>query len=137
MTAPVGYSNLAGLGLYGLAIFAMVGFMIGASYVLGPRRKGPADQNPFESGIIPLHDTHIRFPTQFYLIAMFFVVFDLEMVFVFAWAVAVRQTGLVGYGAILTFLALLLIALGYLWRSGALEWGPAPRRAAIRTRIRS
>lgn len=137
MISSAGYSNLGGLGLYGLAIIAMVSFMVGASYVLGSRRKGPADPNPFESGIIPVHDTHIRFPSQFYIIAMLFVIFDLEMVFVFAWAVAVRQTGWLGYGTIFVFLALLLVALGYLWRSGALEWSTASRRPALRRGIKS
>jgi NADH-quinone oxidoreductase subunit A len=118
---------MLGLGWYALAICAMVGVMLGASYALGPRRRGPADNNPFESGILPAHDTHIRFPSQFYLVAMFFVIFDLEMVFVFAWAVAVKAAGWAGYGGMLAFLALLLVALAYLWRAGGLEWGPAGR----------
>ncbi|MGC9269573.1 NADH-quinone oxidoreductase subunit A [Acidiphilium sp.] len=120
-------SEYLGLGLYLVAIVAMVSVMVGGSYVLGPRKRGPADPNPFESGIMPIHDTQIRFPSQFYLVAMFFVVFDLEMVFVFAWAVSARAVGWVGYGAIVTFLGLLLVALAYLWRSGALEWGPKLR----------
>ncbi len=123
-------SEAAGIGVYALAICLMVGVMLGASWALGPRRRGPADPNPFESGILPLHDTHIRFPSQFYLVAMFFVIFDLEMVFVFAWAVAVRPAGWAGYGGMAAFLILLLLALAYLWRSGGLEWGPAPRRVA-------
>jgi len=125
-------SELAGLGVYTLAICAMVAVMIGGSFALGPRRRGPADPNPFESGILPLRDTHIRFPSQFYLVAMFFVIFDLEMVFVFAWGVSVRAAGWAGYGGMLAFLLLLLLALAYLWRSGGLEWGPAPRGPARR-----
>jgi NADH-quinone oxidoreductase subunit A len=114
--------------IYTLAIAVMIAVMVGASWALGPRRRGLPDANPFESGILPLHDTTIRFPSQFYLVAMFFVIFDLEMVFVFAWAAAVRPAGWIGYAGILTFLVLLLLALAYLWRSGALEWGPSPRR---------
>jgi NADH-quinone oxidoreductase subunit A len=114
-------------GIYLAAICAMVSVMVGASWMLGPRRRGPADPNPFESGILPLHDTSIRFPSQFYLVAMFFVIFDLEMVFVFAWAVAVRPAGWAGYAGMLAFLTLLLAALAYLWRSGGLEWGPVSR----------
>ena len=132
MNTPGTAPDFLELGFYVFAIAAMVGIMIGGSYVLGPRRRGPADPSPFESGIMPIHDTHIRFPSQFYLVAMFFVVFDLEMVFVFAWAVAARAVGWVGYGAIITFLVLLLVALAYLWRSGALEWGPQPRHCAVR-----
>jgi NADH-quinone oxidoreductase subunit A len=115
------------LAIYFVATFILAGVMLGLSWVLGPKRPGAADRNPFESGILPLHDTHIRMPSQFYLIAMFFVIFDLEMVFVFAWAVAVRQAGWPGYFGMLAFLAFLLLALVYLWRSGGLEW--RPRRA--------
>jgi NADH-quinone oxidoreductase subunit A len=121
---------MLGFCIYTLAIAVMIAVMVGASWALGPRRRGLPDSNPFESGILPLHDTTIRFPSQFYLIAMFFVIFDLEMVFVFAWAVAVRPAGWTGYAGILAFLVLLLLALAYLWRSGALEWGPRPRRGA-------
>jgi len=124
-------SETAGIGVYTLAICVMVGVMLGASYALGPRRRGKADPNPFESGILPLHGTDIRFPSQFYLVAMFFVIFDLEMVFVFAWAVAVRAAGWTGYAGMVGFLLLLLIALAYLWRAGGLEWGPRPRRGAV------
>jgi len=113
---------------FALAIGAMVAVMIGLSWGLGPRRVG-GDKNPFESGILPAHDTTVRFPAPFYLVAMFFVIFDLEMVFVFAWALVVRPAGWGGYAGMMAFLALLLLALGYLWRSGGLEWGPRPRRA--------
>jgi len=114
-----------------LAIIAMVAVMIGLSWGLGPRRRGEADKNPFESGILPAHDTSVRFPAQFYLVAMFFVIFDLEMVFVFAWALVVRPAGWSGYAGMMAFLLLLLLALAYLWRSGGLEWGPKPRRVRV------
>jgi NADH-quinone oxidoreductase subunit A len=114
--------GLLGLALYTLAVFAMAAVMVGTAAVLGPRRRGAADPNPFESGIPPIQDIHIRFPVQFYVIAMLFVLFDLEMVFVFAWAVAARAAGWHGYLGMLAFLVLLLVALAYLWRAGALEW---------------
>jgi NADH-quinone oxidoreductase subunit A len=110
------------LYLYVLAICLVVGIMIGGSWALGPARRGLADQMPFESGILPLHGTNTRNSNQFYLIAMFFVIFDLEMVFVLAWAVAVRPAGWFGYAGMLAFLALLLAALMYLWRAGGLDW---------------
>jgi NADH-quinone oxidoreductase subunit A len=131
------------LGIYALAIGIMVAVMLGASWALGPRRgaadrnhRGAADSIPFESGILPLHDTSIRFPSQFYLVAMLFVIFDLEMVFVFAWAVAVRPAGWPGYAGMLAFLTLLLLALAYLWRSGALEWGPRRNIPTLEYRLR-
>jgi len=109
------------------AIALMVAVMVGASWALGPRRK-VADTNPFESGVLPAHDTSGRFASPFYLVAMFFVIFDLEMVFVFAWGLVVRLVGWNGYFGMLAFLVFLLLALAYLWRSGGLEWGPRPRR---------
>jgi NADH-quinone oxidoreductase subunit A len=109
------------------AIFAMMAVMVGASWALGPRRR-VADKNPFESGVLPAHDTGGRFASPFYLVAMFFVIFDLEMVFVFAWGLVVRQAGWSGYFGMLAFLGFLLLGLAYLWRSGGLEWGPRPRR---------
>ncbi len=125
--AAAGY-DLLPLVVYSALAFALVGIMVGLSYVLGPRLGKRANLLPFESGIMPLGDTKVRFPVQFYLVAMFFVIFDLEMVFIFAWAVALRAAGWTGYIAMLGFLILLLIALAYLWRSGALEWGPQKRR---------
>ncbi len=105
-------------------IVLLLALMLGLPQWLAPRRRRPADNNPFESGILPAHGTDIRFPSQFYLIAMFFVIFDLEVVFVFGWALAVRQAGWTGYAGILGFLGLLLLALAYLWRAGGLEWRP-------------
>jgi NADH-quinone oxidoreductase subunit A len=65
----------------------------------------------------------MRFDVKYYLIAMFFVIFDLESIFIFAWAVAVRETGWSGYLAVAIFIGILMAALFYLWRTGALEWG--------------
>ena len=78
---------------------------------------------PYESGNLPTGSARLRFPTEFYLVAVFFVIFDIESVFVFAWAVAVRQAGWVGYVEVLVFIAVLVAALAYLWRVGALDWG--------------
>jgi NADH-quinone oxidoreductase subunit A len=72
----------------------------------------------------------VRFSAKFYLIAMFFVVFDLEAVFLFAWAVAVRETGWAGYAEALLFIMILLATLAYLWRVGALDWRQGSRRMA-------
>lgn len=126
-----GSSQLWMLAAYFGAVIALVVAMIGLSAVLGPRHRARATVQPFESGIIPVGDAQVRFSAQFYLIAMFFVVFDLEAVFVYAWAVAAREVGWSGYIEILVFLAILVAALAYLWRVGALDWTPwrsRPRR---------
>ncbi|HEX7389386.1 MAG TPA: NADH-quinone oxidoreductase subunit A [Acidiphilium sp.] len=115
------------LVVYFCAVFALVALMIGGSYVLGQRHTSRATIIPFESGMLPVADARLRFPVQFYLVAMLFVVFDLESVFIYAWAVAVRPAGWDGYIAIIGFIVVLLAALAYLWRIGALDWGPRSR----------
>lgn len=125
-------------GVYVVCVVAVVAIMIGASFVLGQRHQDRATGQPYESGIVSEGSARVRMTSQFYLMAMLFVIFDLEAVFIFAWAVAVRELGWVGYSAISVFIVLLLIALVYLWRIGALGWGPIQRtervgRTAIRT----
>jgi NADH-quinone oxidoreductase subunit A len=112
--------------LYALAVIGLVAGMIGASYFLGQRHMKQATRQPFESGIVPVGYARFRLPVQFYLIAMFFVIFDLEAAFLYAWATAVQAAGWTGYIVMLVFIVALLAALAYLWRAGALEWGPRP-----------
>jgi NADH-quinone oxidoreductase subunit A len=95
--------------------------MIGVSYVLGSRHREPATGAPFESGIVTTGTARVATPANFYLVAVRFVIFDLESVFLFAWAVAARQLGGVGYVGACVFIATLVAALAYLWRVGALE----------------
>ena len=97
--------------------------MLGLSYVLGQRHNEPATGEPYESGIVSEGSAHVRVSVKFYLLAMFFVIFDLEAVFIFSWAVAGRDLGWPGYWEVLIFTGLLLITLAYLWRLGALDWG--------------
>jgi len=93
-----------------------------ASYVLGQRHWEQATSTPYESGIVSEGSTHVRFSARFYLVAMFFVVFDLEAVFLFAWAVAAREAGWAGYWEVVIFIGVLVAALIYLWGVGALDW---------------
>jgi NADH-quinone oxidoreductase subunit A len=111
-----------------LAAVALVIVMIGLSALLGQRHKERTTHDPYESGIIPTGSARIRFDVKFYLMAVFFVIFDLEAVFIFAWAVAARRLGWVAYAEILIFVGFLFLALVYLWRVGALDWGTAKHR---------
>jgi len=97
--------------------------MLGLSYLLGQHHNERATGSPYESGILSEGSARVRFSAKFYLVAMFFVIFDLEAVFIFAWAVAVKETGWIGYAEVFVFIAVLLVTLGYLWRVGALDWG--------------
>jgi len=112
------------LGVYFLAVILLVGSMITLSYILGERHREKQTAEPYESGIASTGTARMRFDIKFYLIAMFFVIFDLEAAFIFAWAVSIRETGWAGYGEMLIFIGVLITALVYLWRIGALEWGP-------------
>ena len=111
------------LGVYVALVLGLVGAMLGLSYLLGQRHHDRSTDFPYESGILSEGSARVRLSAKFYLVAMFFVIFDLEAVFIFAWAVAVRETGWAGYAVVSAFILVLLVALGYLWRVGALEWG--------------
>lgn len=111
------------LAVYFFAVIILVVGMIATSYVLGQRHQERATGEPYESGIVSTGSARLRFSAKFYMIAMFFVVFDLESVFIFAWAVAFRELGWLGYISITIFIGILLIALIYLARIGALDWG--------------
>jgi len=113
--------------VYAAAVVVLVAGMLGLSYVLGERHKEKATGEPYESGMPPTGSARLRFDVKFYLIAMFFVIFDLEAAFLFAWAIAFRELGWLGYVEVVVFVGVLLVALVYLWRVGALDWGPTRR----------
>lgn len=115
--------------VYFVAILTVVGIMLGLSYVLGERRREQKTGEPYESGILSTGSGRVRLTARFYLIAMFFVIFDLEAVFLIAWALAARELGWTGYLEVVVFSIILLAALFYLYRVGALEWGPDTRRS--------
>ena len=111
------------LVVYAAIVAVLVAAMLGLSYVLGQRHRDRSTDFPYESGILSEGSARVRLSFKFYLVAMFFVIFDLEAVFILAWAVAVRETGWTGYIEVSIFIAVLLAALAYLWRVGALDWG--------------
>ena len=115
-------ASLEPFGLYVLVVLTIVAGMIGISALLGERHREPVTGEPYESGIAVTGSAHLRVPVQFYLMAMCFVIFDMEAAFIFAWAVALADAGWLGFCEMLVFIGILLIALIYLWRVGALEW---------------
>lgn len=117
---------LAGLA----AAFAAVS--IAAAVLLGPRRPTPAKLAPYECGIEPERlPKSERFPVKFYLVAMLFIIFDIETIFLFPWAVTFRQLGLFGLVEMAVFIGLVFVAYAYVWRRGGLDWGsPIPRPPA-------
>jgi NADH-quinone oxidoreductase subunit A len=109
--------------VYFAAVVVLVVVMIAFSYFLGERHREKQTEEPYESGIMSTGTARVRFDIKFYLIAMFFVIFDLEAIFIFAWAVSIRETGWPGYIEMLIFIGILTAALLYIWKLGALEWG--------------
>ena len=114
---------------YFVIVVVLVAGILFVSYLLGPRHSESATGEPYEGGIVSEGSAHVRFSVRYYLVAMFFVIFDLEAVFVYAWAGAVRELGWAGYCEIVVFMGLLAAALLYLWRVGALDWSREPHRA--------
>ena len=111
--------------VYSLSVVGLLAATLLLSWILGQRTPvGPATEMPFESGVVPEGSAeNVRFSIEFYLIAMFFVIFDLETIFIFGWAVAFYELGWRGYVGASVFILFLLVALVYEWRTGALEWG--------------
>jgi NADH-quinone oxidoreductase subunit A len=115
------------LAVYTGAVIVLVTSMLSLSYILGQRHQGGATGEPYESGIVATGSAHVRLSAEFYLVAMFFVIFDLEAVFIVAWAVAFREVGWGGYSEVVVFIGIVLAALVYLWQQGALDWGAVGR----------
>jgi NADH-quinone oxidoreductase subunit A len=118
------------LALYFVIVTGLVVGIVAISYALGERSHGRFKEDVYESGIVPTGSARLRMSAHFYLMAMFFVVFDLETAFLFAWAVSFRQTIPYGFWVGLFFILTLIIALVYLWKEGALDWGPSTRQHA-------
>ena len=107
-----------------LFIFAgivVLGFLLIAQFI-GPKNLNPAKEEPFESGNPPKGDARIRFSVKFYLVAMLFLIFDIEVVFLYPWAILFRRLGLLGLVEMGIFLTILVIGFLYAWKKGALEW---------------
>jgi NADH-quinone oxidoreductase subunit A len=117
--------------VYFIAVLLLVASMLCLSFVLGQRRANKATNMPFESGVLSVGSPQIHMSVEFYLVAIFFVIFDLETVFIFAWAVAFFELGWEGFAAIGVFIAILGIALVYELSTGALDWGIKTRSGSL------
>ena len=113
---------MIGLGL------AFAGGSVLLSQFLGPRKPTPEKQAPYECGVPPVGDARERQSVKFYLVAMIFLLFDIEVAFLFPWAVALRDLGMVGFVQVITFFALLVTGYVYVWRKGAFDWSGERQR---------
>ena len=103
------------------------GFNILLGNLVGPKRPTPEKMAPYECGMPPVGDARERHPVKFYLVAMIFLLFDIEIAFLYPWAVALRDLGWPGLIQIVTFFMILSVGYVYVWRKGALDWAPAAR----------
>ena len=108
-------------------LFILVGIAVGVvplvlGYVLGPNRPDDAKTSPYECGFEAFEDARMKFDVRFYLIAILFILFDLEIAFLLPWAVALQDVGLTGFVAVLIFLTVLVVGFAYEWKKGALNW---------------
>lgn len=113
------------LVFYIIAVLGVCGLMLTLAFVFGGRVvEGRATQEQYESGIVPAGSSRLRLSAKFYLVAMFFVIFDLEAAYLYAWAVVARDVGWAGYIEAVVFTGVLAVGLVYLWKLGALDWAP-------------
>ena len=122
--APPDTAALVALGLYvGIAV-VLIGVLLLLARYLGHRTTSPLKGVPYESGVAPTGQAKLGEPVPFYLVAIFFIVFDVEMIFVLSWAVAWDLLGWAGYWQMTFFIVILFAGLVYLWKMGGLDWGP-------------
>jgi NADH-quinone oxidoreductase subunit A len=114
------------LVLMGLAV-ALASVMVLASSLLGPRNPTPEKLAPYECGMPAVGDARERQSVKFYLVAMIFLLFDIEIAFLFPWALALRSLGWFGFVQVITFFLILSVGYLYVWRKGVFDWGPLPR----------
>jgi NADH-quinone oxidoreductase subunit A len=101
---------------------ALAAGLIGASSLLGKRAKSPLKDTPYESGMAPVGSARERFSVKFYLVGMIFILFDIEAVFLYPWAVVYRELKLFAFAEMFIFVALILVGFFYVWKKGALDW---------------
>lgn len=114
--------------VYGAAVLVLVGIMIGLSYILGQRHNERQTGEPYESGVLLTGSARMRFSIHFYIVAMFFVIFDLEAIFILSWAIAFEELGWFGYINALVFIFVLVAVLIYEWRIGALDFAASGKK---------
>jgi NADH-quinone oxidoreductase subunit A len=123
--------GILSLFVFSVMVLVLVVHLLFLAGWLGEKKPNPEKLRPYECGIIPTGTARIRYPVAFYLIATFFLIFDVEGAYIFAWAIAFDRLGWSGWLQISFFIAILLISLFYIWRKGGLEWGPKVRRSSV------
>jgi NADH-quinone oxidoreductase subunit A len=122
------FEALLSLGLYVAIAVLLIGVLLFLARFLGQKSRSESKGQAYESGILPTGLSRLHEPVPFYLVAIFFIVFDVEAVFIVSWAVAYDLLGWAGFAQITFFIVVLFLALVYLWKMGGLDWGPSAHR---------
>ena len=109
---------------------ALAGVMVTLSHLLGKHKWTPAKNSPYECGITPTGDAQGRFSVKFYMVAMLFILFDVEAVFLYPWAVIARKLGMFGFWEMLVYIGLVLVGFFYIWKKGIIDWNTSERSEA-------
>jgi len=120
------------LVVYIALVLGLLGLILVLTVWLGEKKDTEEKLGPYECGVIPTGLARLHYPVPFYLVATFFLIFDVEAAFIFAWAIALRPLGWLGWLRISFFIIVLLVSLFYLWKKGGLDWGPSYRIAPAR-----
>lgn len=120
--------GLLSLAIYGIMVVGLVAVLLFFASWLGEKRDNPEKLRPYESGIIPTGSARLRYPVPFYLVAIFFLIFDVEAAYIFSWAISYDGLGWAGWLQISFFIIVLLLGLLYIWKKGGLEWGPTSKK---------
>ena len=116
------------LGMFALMALILVIALLFIARWAGEKKPNSEKMRPYECGVIPTGTARIRYPIAFYLVATFFLIFDVEAAYIFSWAIAFDRLGWSGWLQISFFILILLISLFYIWKKGGLEWGPTTRK---------
>ena len=117
------------LVVYAVMILGLVALLLFLASWLGEKKITTEKSRPYESGVIPTGSARLRYPVPFYLVAIFFLLFDVEGAYIFSWAIAWEKLGWSGWLQISFFISVLLLGLVYIWKKGGLEWGPTSKKS--------
>lgn len=123
---------LFSLGLYAGIALLLISLLLFLAWFLGHKTRSPLKSEAYESGVAPTGTARLEDPVPFYLVAIFFIVFDVEAIFIVSWAVAWDRLGWAGFSQISFFIVILFLGLVYLWKMAGLDWGPSAQRRSGR-----
>jgi len=135
-SGPPDFTSLLTFGIYTIIAVGLISFLLFLAWFLGHRTTSQQKMEPYESGIFPTGQARLGVPVPFYLVAIFFIIFDVEIVFIISWAIAYDLLGWAGYLQIVFFIFILFLGLLWLWKMGGLDWAPRARQLKSSSEVR-